>query len=94
MDLDQASRLAEMALDMTEQPDLPRTLDRILGRARLSIPCDAVGVLLQRYGRAETAATDEVADEAFSVLRRYSQNKNVKLRSIAEQVVSTHDLPD
>lgn len=56
MDLSQANRLAEMALDMTEQPDLPRTLSRIVSNAQLGIACDAVSLLLVRDGgKVETA---------------------------------------
>ncbi len=57
MDLGQARRLAEMAVDMAEQPDLAHTLDRILADARLTVPCDAVGVqLVSEGGRIGTAA--------------------------------------
>ena len=34
------------------------------------------------------------ADHAFEVLRRYSQNSNMKLRNVAEMVVGTRRLPD
>ena len=60
MDLGQARRLAEMAVDMAEQPDLSRTLDRMLAGARLIVLCDAVGVQLVREGgRVGTAALSE-----------------------------------
>jgi len=32
-------------------------------------------------------------DRAFEVLRRYSQDHNLKLREVAEQLVSTRKLP-
>jgi GAF domain-containing protein len=46
----------------------------------------AQGVLMERF------ALD--ADEAFAVLRRYSQDGNVKLHVVAERVVSGRRLPD
>jgi hypothetical protein len=33
------------------------------------------------------------ADEAFTLLRRHSQNTHVKLRTIAQTVIQTGDLP-
>jgi GAF domain-containing protein len=65
MDLSHANRLAAMALDMTEQPDVRHTLDHIVSNARQGIACDAVGVLLTRDGGIETAATtDELVKRA------------------------------
>jgi GAF domain-containing protein len=46
----------------------------------------AQGMLMQKYGLT--------ADKAFSVLRRYSQQHNLKLAAIAEQITSTGALPD
>jgi GAF domain-containing protein len=46
----------------------------------------AQGILMERF------AVD--ADEAFAVLRRYSQDGNVKLRAVAERVVTSRRLPD
>ncbi|WP_310962059.1 GAF and ANTAR domain-containing protein [Nocardioides terrisoli] len=45
----------------------------------------AQGILMERF--------DIDADRAFSVLRRYSQTRNVKLRVIAEDVVASRTLP-
>jgi len=45
----------------------------------------AQGILMERYNID--------ADRAFEVLRRYSQDSNVKLRAVAEQVVSGRQLP-
>jgi GAF domain-containing protein len=45
----------------------------------------AQGILMERFGID--------ADRAFAVLRRYSQNNNVKLRAVADQVVQTRRLP-
>jgi transcriptional regulator with GAF, ATPase, and Fis domain len=45
----------------------------------------AQGLLMERF------AID--ADQAFAVLRRCSQNNNVKLRKVADQLVSTRRLP-
>jgi GAF domain-containing protein len=67
-----------------------------LGRARrevhLSLAIDAKhlvgmaqGILMERFGLDK--------DGAFSVLRRYSQERNVKLRVVAEQLLETRSLP-
>jgi GAF domain-containing protein len=46
----------------------------------------AQGILMERF--------DLDANQAFAVLRRYSQNHNVKLREVARRVVDTRRLPD
>lgn len=46
----------------------------------------AQGILMERYG------VD--AEQAFSVLRRYSSHGNRKLRHVAEDIVRTRRLPD
>ena len=45
----------------------------------------AQGILMERYNVS--------ADQAFAVLRRYSQEQNRKLREVAGEVVSTRNLP-
>ena len=45
----------------------------------------ATGILMERF--------DMTADRAFSVLTRLSQHKNVKLRELAEQIVTTRTVP-
>ncbi len=45
----------------------------------------AQGILMERY--------DLDADRAFAVLLRYSQDKNVKLRVVAERLLETRRLP-
>jgi transcriptional regulator with GAF, ATPase, and Fis domain len=45
----------------------------------------AQGVLMERY--------DLSADQAFAVLRRYSQEQNRKLRVVAQDVIATRHLP-
>jgi transcriptional regulator with GAF, ATPase, and Fis domain len=45
----------------------------------------AQGILMERFGLT--------ADKSFAVLRRYSQDKNVKLRDLAEEIVRTRQLP-
>lgn len=45
----------------------------------------AMGMLMERYGLDQ--------DRAFDVLRRYSQDHNIKLRDVAEQIVVDRDLP-
>ncbi len=46
----------------------------------------AQGILMEKYRMS--------ADAAFRVLRRYSQNRNIKLRSLAESVIATRKLPE
>jgi GAF domain-containing protein len=46
----------------------------------------AQGILMERFGLS--------ADKSFAVLRRYSQDNNVKLRAVAERIVETRRLPD
>lgn len=45
----------------------------------------AQGILMERYGLDE--------EQAFQVLVRYSQHHNVKLRAVAEELVTTRSLP-
>ena len=67
-----------VAFTRTSQ-ELWRTLDsrNLIGQAQ--------GMLMQRYGLT--------APEAFAVLRRYSQHRNIKLVVLAEQLTSTGHLP-
>jgi ANTAR domain/GAF domain len=46
----------------------------------------AQGILMQRYGLN--------AEKAFGVLRRYSQQRNLKIAAVAEQLTTTRTLPD
>ena len=34
------------------------------------------------------------AEQAFAVLRRYSQDNNLRLHLVAEKLIATHSLPD
>jgi hypothetical protein len=45
-----------------------------------------MGILMERYNLD--------GDQAFAVLRRYSQDTNTKLRLIAQQLIDTRRLPD
>ncbi|TCC07774.1 GAF and ANTAR domain-containing protein [Kribbella soli] len=45
----------------------------------------AMGILMERY--------DMNDDQAFAVLRRYSQDTNTKLRDVAQQLIETRKLP-
>lgn len=47
---------------------------------------EAMGIVMSRYKVSE--------DQAFAVLRRISQGRNVKLREIAQEVVSTGEIPE
>jgi GAF domain-containing protein len=74
------ARHAAIALaNVEEQSGLLRALDsrKLLGMAE--------GILMERFGLND--------DQAFDVLRRYSQNKNLKLREIAAIVVESRSLP-
>ncbi|WP_393100125.1 ANTAR domain-containing protein [Streptomyces sp. LN325] len=46
---------------------------------------EAMGILMERYGLPENAA--------FKVLKKASQDRNVKLREIARQVCETGEKP-
>jgi GAF domain-containing protein len=45
----------------------------------------AMGILMERHG------VDD--DRAFAILRRYSQDYNIKLRDVAQQLIDTRKLP-
>lgn len=45
----------------------------------------AQGILMERFGLTD--------DQAFAVLRRYSQDNNVKLREVAQRLITTRRLP-
>lgn len=45
----------------------------------------AQGILMERYELTQ--------DQSFAVLRRYSQDRNIKLRGVAQHVVETRKLP-
>ena len=75
------ARHAAMALATSmEVAGLHTAMD---GRKRIG---QAQGLLMERYGLDE--------NQAFEVLKRYSQNQNLKLRQVAEQLVVTRKLPD
>jgi GAF domain-containing protein len=46
----------------------------------------AQGILMERFGIDQ--------DKAFAVLRRYSQDNNIKLRDVAQRLIDTRKLPD
>ncbi|WP_165949364.1 GAF and ANTAR domain-containing protein [Kribbella turkmenica] len=67
-------------------------LSRSLNEAELHVALDsrkligqAQGILMERYGLDES--------RAFEVLRRYSQDHNLKLRTVAEHLIATRQLP-
>lgn len=57
--------------------------EAIDGRHQIGL---AQGILMERF--------DLTQDQAFAVLRRYSQDRNTKLRAVAAQVVQTRKLPE
>jgi len=67
-----------MAADK-ERDELRRAID---GRHMIGM---AQGILMERFKLD--------ADQSFSVLRRYSQDRNVKLREVANQLVESRTLP-
>ncbi len=74
------ARHAALALSgAMNEADLNVALDsrKLIGQAQ--------GILMERYGLDEA--------RAFAVLRRYSQDHNLKLRRVAEYLVSTRKLP-
>ena len=73
-------RHAAIALSAARQED---TLNQALD-ARTLIG-QAQGILMERFGLD--------SDKAFDVLRRYSQDHNTKLRTVAEQLVDSRRLP-
>ena len=85
-DADQAlaevlARHVAIAMDAAgHAADLGRAVDSraVVGRAQ--------GILIERYKVSP--------QQAFALLRRYSQNTNTKLSDVAEQLISTGHLPD
>lgn len=75
------ARHAAIALDTARDTEnLWRAIDarKLIGQAQ--------GILMERY--------QIDPDRAFEVLRRFSQDRNVKLRLVAQQLVDTGHLPD
>jgi len=75
------ARHAAVALSAArETANLWRAIDarRLIGQAQ--------GILMERF------AID--ADQAFGVLRRYSQDRNLKLHHVAERLIATRRLPE
>jgi len=74
------ARHAAVALDSARDTEhLWRAIDarNLVGQAQ--------GILMERFGID--------ADQAFGVLRRYSQDNNVKLHDVAERLIETRALP-
>jgi GAF domain-containing protein len=74
------ARHAAIALDRaSDSENFSRALDsrKLIGQAQ--------GILMERFDLDDTAA--------FEVLRRYSQDNNVKLRDVAQSIVDTRRLP-
>jgi AmiR/NasT family two-component response regulator len=75
------ARHAAVAMASTrEQDNLWKAIDarQLIGQAQ--------GILMERF------AID--ADQAFTVLRRYSQDRNLKLNVVAQRLIETRRLPD
>lgn len=74
------ARHAAVALDAARQQD---NLWQAIGSRHLIGL--AQGILMERFSIS--------TDEAFSVLRRYSQDRNLKLSAVAEHIVERRELP-
>lgn len=75
------ARHAAVAMSRVQESDhLWQAIDarKLIGQAQ--------GILMERFDLDDA--------RAFEVLRRYSQNSNVKLRDMAQMVVDTRTLPD
>jgi GAF domain-containing protein len=75
------ARHASIALSSARQEsNLWQAIDarKLIGQAQ--------GMLMERF--------DLDADQAFAVLRRYSQDNNIKLRDVAQRLIDTRKLPD
>ena len=75
------ARHASIALSSARQEsNLWQAIDarKLIGQAQ--------GMLMERF--------DLDADQAFAVLRRYSQDNNIKLRDVAQRLIDTRRLPD
>lgn len=74
-----ASHAAATLVSVRERQSLKQAVEgrTVIGQAQ--------GILMSRF--------DLDADRAFSVLRRFSQTQNIKLRSVAELVIASGDLP-
>ena len=79
-----------IALAVANADRMDRTLNdvtnlRIAMKSRAVIDY-AIGILIERHKLT--------ADQAFSVLARVSQNRNIKLRDVADELVTTGLLPE
>jgi GAF domain-containing protein len=74
------ARHASVALSSAKEEEGLRTA--IGAQKRIG---QAQGILMERFGLDE--------DQAFAVLRRYSQDNNTKLRDVAEHIIATRRLP-
>lgn len=68
-------------------------LDTVRGTENLWKAVDARNLIGQAQGILMERFTLD-ADQAFAVLRRYSQDKNLKLHLVAERLIGTRRLPD
>lgn len=74
-----AARVSTALSTAQNEQNLRRAID-----ARHEIG-QAQGILMERHALS--------VDQAFAVLRRYSQEQNRKLREIAREVIQTRELP-
>jgi GAF domain-containing protein len=75
-----ARHAAVAVANATNEQNLRAAIDsrKLVGQAQ--------GILMERY-RLD-------ADQAFAVLRRYSQDYNIKLREVAQRLIETRELPE
>jgi ANTAR domain-containing protein len=75
--------LADSVLELYSAADLATVEAGVLDLAISVVPCGFAGLAATR---ADTA-------RAFAILRRYSQDHNVKLTEVAASLLSNRDLP-
>ena len=73
---------AHVAVALAAAQEVESPEQALGGRTVIS---QATGILMERF--------DMTPDRAFAVLSRLSQDKNLKLRQLAEQIVQTRTVP-
>lgn len=73
---------AHVAVALAAAQEVESLEQALVGRTVIS---QATGILMERF--------DMTPDRAFAVLSRLSQDKNLKLRQLAEQIVQTRTVP-
>ena len=90
-DLPAAEEVAAwIALAVGNADRMARTVDDVtnlrIAMTTRAVIDHAIGILIERH--------KVTADQAFTILTRVSQNRNIKLRDVADELVTTGLLPD